>query len=83
MEHATLGYVAGLFTTLAFVPQALRSWRTRSTADLSLGTIFAFIVGVTLWLIYGLAIGSYPIVIWNAVTLLLNVVILVAKLRHG
>ena len=80
---ATLGYIAGLFTTLAFLPQVIRSWRTRSTADLSLAAIFAFIAGVALWIVYGIEIRSYPIVIWNVVTLALNIGILVAKLRHG
>ena len=75
--------VAGFLTTLAFLPQVVRSWRTRSTADLSLSTILAFIVGVSLWIVYGAQIGSYPIVLWNVVTSGLNLALLVAKIRHG
>ena len=80
---ATIGYIAGFLTTLAFVPQVIRSWRTRSTADLSLGTLFSFIVGVTCWIFYGIAIHSAPVVMWNIITLALNLAILTAKLRHG
>jgi MtN3 and saliva related transmembrane protein len=79
----TLGYIAGLLTTLAFLPQVIRSWRTRSTADLSLPAILAFIAGVSIWIAYGVAIHSPPVVLWNIVTLLLNLGILAAKVRHG
>jgi MtN3 and saliva related transmembrane protein len=78
-----VGYVAGLFTTLAFLPQAIRSWRTGSTSDLSLAAILAFMLGLSFWIVYGVATRSYPIVVWNVITLLLNLGILIAKLRHG
>ena len=78
-----VGYVAGLFTTLAFLPQAIRSWRTRSTNDLSLAAILAFMLGLSFWIVYGVATRSYPIVVWNVITLLLNLGILIAKLRNG
>jgi MtN3 and saliva related transmembrane protein len=78
-----IGFLAGFLATAAFVPQVVRAWQTRSTRDLSLVTIVAFTVGVSLWIAYGALIHSLPIVIWNAVTLGLNLGILVAKLRHG
>lgn len=78
-----IGFIAGLLTTLSFVPQMLRAWRTRSTADLSLTTIVVFAFGISLWIVYGSIIHSVPIVLWNAVTLVLNLGILTAKLRHG
>lgn len=78
-----IGFMAGLLTTLSFVPQMLRAWRTRSTGDLSLTTIVAFLFGISLWVVYGSIIHSMPIVLWNVVTLCLNVGILIAKLRHG
>jgi MtN3 and saliva related transmembrane protein len=80
---AVVGYIAGLFTTLAFLPQVIRSWRTGSTADLSLTTILAFITGTVLWIAYGLQVRSDPIIIWNIITLTLNVGILIAKVRNG
>lgn len=80
---AATGFLAGFLTTAAFVPQVLHAWQTRSTRDLSLLTIVAFTLGVLLWVVYGVLIHSLPIVIWNVVTLGLNLGILAAKLRHG
>jgi len=78
-----LGYIAGCMTTAAFVPQAWRVWRTRSTRDISLSTFAIFCPGVALWLVYGCALGSLPIVITNGVTLLLALTILINKVRYG
>lgn len=75
--------MAGFLTTAAFVPQVLRAWRTRSTRDLSLLTIVAFAIGISLWVVYGVLIHSLPLIVWNAITLALNLGILSAKLRHG
>lgn len=77
----TIGYVAGTLTTLAFVPQVVRTWRTRSTGDLSVGMLFAFSAGVALWLIYGLGLRAWPIVVANGVTLALALVLLGFKLK--
>jgi len=76
-----LGYVAGTITTLAFVPQVVRSLRTRSTADLSLSWLSAFITGVALWLVYGILLREPPIIAANAVTLGLSLVLLWVRLR--
>lgn len=78
-----IGFLAGFLTTAAFVPQVIHAWKTQSTGDLSLLTIVAFAAGVSLWLVYGILIHSVPIMIWNAVTVILNLGILFAKLRHG
>jgi MtN3 and saliva related transmembrane protein len=78
---ALVGYAAGFLTTLAFVPQALYIWRTRSARDVSLHTFCAFTVGVFLWLLYGVLKAEWPIVIWNGVTLVLAGAILGMKLR--
>jgi MtN3 and saliva related transmembrane protein len=77
-----VGYLAATLTTLAFVPQVLKTWRSRSTGDLSLPTLAAFSAGVFLWLVYGLALGSMPVIAANATTLALNMVLLGLKLRH-
>jgi MtN3 and saliva related transmembrane protein len=80
---SAVGYIAGFFTTLAFLPQVIRSWRTGSTADLSLTTVLAFTTGTVLWITYGIQERSDPIIIWNVITLMLNLGILIAKLRNG
>ncbi|WP_371818977.1 SemiSWEET transporter [Roseococcus sp. SDR] len=86
MESAfvsAIGLAAACCTTLAFVPQVVKTWRTRSTADVSLGMFVLMVVGMSAWLAYGLLIGDLPLILANAVTLTLASVILVLKLRHG
>jgi MtN3 and saliva related transmembrane protein len=84
MDLTTLiGLAAGTCTTLAFLPQALKCWRTRSTRDISLSMFLVLVAGVALWLAYGLILGDVPLVAANGVTLLLAGSILVLKLRHG
>ncbi len=76
-----LGLVAGTLTTLSFVPQVLKSWRRRSVEDLSSTMLVAFTTGVALWLIYGLQTHDLPVVIANAVTLVLAGALIVMKYR--
>lgn len=78
-----IGLAAGMLTTLAFLPQALKTWRTKSAKDISLAMFACFCLGVTLWLVYGLMIGSVPVVAANAVTLAIASTILAFKLRYG
>ncbi len=78
-----LGLVAAFCTTVAFVPQVVKTWKTRSTADISLGMFIVLVAGIALWLVYGALIGDLPLVIANAVTLVLAGTILFFKLRHG
>jgi MtN3 and saliva related transmembrane protein len=78
-----LGYLAATLTTAAWVPQVRRAWRTRSVDDLSLGMLASFTLGVFLWLVYGLAQHSRPIVAANAVTLVLSGVLIALRLRFG
>ena len=77
-----LGYAAGVFTTIAFVPQVWHSWRTRDLSGISLRMYGLFSLGVALWLIYGIAVRSWPISLANAVTLVLAGFVLSMKLRH-
>jgi MtN3 and saliva related transmembrane protein len=78
-----LGYLAATLTTASFVPQALHTWRTRATAGISLGMYAIFTSGVALWLLYGVLIRAWPLIVANTITLLLALFILVLKLRHG
>lgn len=77
-----LGYGAATLTTLAFVPQALKSWRTRDLSGISLRMYGLFTLGVALWLLYGIMLESWPIILANAITLLLAGSVLALKLRH-
>ncbi len=76
-----VGYAAALLTTAAFVPQAWLAWRTRDLAGVSLAMYVSFTLGIALWLVYGLALRSWPMVLANSVTLGLALVILALKWR--
>lgn len=76
-----LGYVAGALTTAAFVPQLVKTWRSRSAGDLSYGMMAVFSTGVALWLAYGIVLESWPVILANAVTLVLALAILALKVR--
>jgi MtN3 and saliva related transmembrane protein len=78
-----VGYMAATLTTAAFLPQVLKVWQSKSTKDLALPTLLTFIAGISTWLIYGLLVNSIPIIMANATTLLLNLVILRFKLKYG
>ena len=77
---ALFGYPAAALTTLAFIPQAWQSWRTRDLSGISLPMYAMFTLGVALWLGYGLVTGSLPVIAANAVTLLLASVVLWLKI---
>ena len=78
-----VGYIAGTLTTLSFVPQVVRALRTRKTADISWGWLAAFQCGVVLWLVYGLVLHDWPIILANLVTMSLCAVLIGAKARSS
>ncbi|MFO7798480.1 SemiSWEET transporter [Rhodohalobacter sp.] len=75
-----IGLAAGFCTTAAFLPQVIKTWKSKSTKDLSLGLYSIFCTGIQLWLIYGIMITDLPIILANAITLILAVSILFFKL---
>ena len=77
-----VGFMAAFCTTVAFVPQLVRVMRLRSAREISTPTFLLFSVGVLLWLIYGLRIGSNPVIFSNSCTLILSLSILLIKLRY-
>jgi len=77
------GIVGALLTTFCWLPQALKVMRDKDTRALSLTGTAAFTLGIALWLVYGLALGDWPLIGSNAVTLLLLLPILLLKLRYG
>ena len=78
-----IGASGATLTTVCWLPQALKVIREKETRALSLPATAAFTLGVVLWLIYGLAIGDWPLIGSNAITLMLMAVILAMKLRYG
>ncbi len=78
-----IGGVAATLTTCSFIPQVWRVWQTRHPQDISLLMYVSFTAGVALWLVYGILLASWPIVIANSITLLLAGTVLGMKLRFG
>jgi MtN3 and saliva related transmembrane protein len=78
-----LGFAAAACTTLAYAPQFVKVWKTRSTEDISLGMFLVMVLGLLLWLLYGLLSGDAPLIVANAITLVLAGGILWMKLKYG
>lgn len=77
-----LGLLAGTLTTIAFIPQLLKVWRSKSAKDISLNTLIIFNSGVFLWLIYGIYLQAIPIIVANGLTLVFNSIIVWLKIRY-
>ncbi len=82
MTSDLIGYAAALLTTAAFLPQVLHSWSSRDLAGISLSMYSLFTLGVALWLVYGIRLQSWPIILANAVTLTLAGLVLILKISH-
>ncbi|MBU1424793.1 MAG: SemiSWEET transporter [Gammaproteobacteria bacterium] len=78
-----IGGIAATLTTCSFIPQVWRVLQTRHTKDISLGMYILFTTGVALWLVYGIQLEAWPIIVANAITLLLAGIVLTLKLRFG
>jgi MtN3 and saliva related transmembrane protein len=78
-----IGLAAGILTTISFLPQVIKTWKTRTAKDISLLMFLCFCSGVLLWIVYGLFLKSVPIVAANVVTFILAFTILVFKLKYG
>jgi len=78
-----VGYIAAVGTTGAFIPQALKVYRTKKTEDLSLGTFLLFSAGVLLWVVFGVIIRSIPIIMANGITFIISCYILTMIIKGG
>ncbi|MFN7985045.1 MAG: SemiSWEET transporter [Vicinamibacterales bacterium] len=76
-----VGMLAGTLTTVAFIPQVIKAWRTQSVDDLSIWMLLSFTTGVVLWALYGVAVQSTPVIVTNVVTFLLSLALLGMKVR--
>jgi len=78
-----IGSLAAILTTVSFAPQAWQTWRTRDVSGISLVMYAIFTVGVGLWLVYGLMLGEMPLIVANAITFTLALMILSMRIRYG
>ncbi len=82
MHIEIFGYLAAMCTTLSFVPQVIKIFKEKKADDISLSMYIIFILGITFWLVYGLMLMAYPIIIANTLTLILSGSILIMKLKY-
>ena len=78
-----LGFVAGLFITVGIIPQVWRLYRLKSAREISLSFTLLYLAGGVCWLIYGVAMGLLPIIIWNAIAVVLMCLMVFAKLKYS
>lgn len=77
-----IGLIAGTLTTISFLPQALKTWKSKSAKDISLAMFLTFCLGVILWIIYGICIKDLPVIATNSLTLILSGTILFFKFKY-
>jgi MtN3 and saliva related transmembrane protein len=78
-----IGLAAGIFTTISFLPQVVKAWKSKSTKDISLGMYIVLAIGLLLWVFYGFAIKSIPVIVTNAIGLILTFLVLLLKIKFG
>ncbi len=83
LSGEVLGFVAGALTTLGFIPQVIRVFKLRSAREISLPFAILFLVGVILWMTYGILLRLPPVIAWNAISVVLGLGLLLAKLKYG
>ncbi len=83
IDATLVGFIAGTITTLAWLPQLIKSLKTKKTKDLSLGMLFFLSFGIVLWLIYGIMLKELPIVLANGIASGMLFIMLYLKIRHG
>ena len=78
-----IGYIAGLLILISIIPQIVKSWKTKSTKDISLLRYLIYVAGIMLWLIYGVILINGPMIIVNSINLILASTIVYLKLKYG
>ena len=79
----TFGFIAAALTTIAFLPQVIKTWRTKKAEDVSIVMLLMFITGLLVWIVYAIQTHALPVLIANIITFILNVTILTLKLIYG
>jgi len=78
-----IGFVAGIFVAVSVLPQVIKSWKTKSTKDIAISWSIINLIGQILWIVYGVVIGSYALVIMSGITLVMNASMIILKLKYG
>ena len=82
MEEQIIGFIAGILTTVAVLPQLIKSWKTKKVMDISPFMLVLLLGGVGMWVVYGIVINDYPIILTNGISFLLNLSMLAISLLY-
>lgn len=77
-----LGFVAGVFTAVAMLPQLIKTYREKRAEDVSLVMLLILLSGISLWIAYGIVKADWPIIITNSISLLINIVLVYFRQRY-
>jgi len=83
MNVEVVGFIAGLLVAISVFPQVYKSWKTKSTSDISIAWMLINLSGQTLWIIYGFLISSISLIVMSSITLALAISLLILKIKHG
>jgi MtN3 and saliva related transmembrane protein len=78
-----IGFIAGILVASSLIPQTLKSWKTKSTSDISISWMLINLSGQTLWIVYGFMISSISLIVMSGITLVFAISLLILKIRHG
>ena len=78
-----IGFIAGIVVASSLIPQTIKSWKTKSTSDISIAWMLINLSGQTLWIIYGFLISSISLIVMSSITLALAISLLILKIKHG
>lgn len=81
MDQDIIGYIGGIFSSLSFLPQVMKIWKTKSAKDLSMATLLLLTINVSLWLTYGITIASVPLWLTNAIVLTMVLIMIYFKIK--
>ncbi len=83
MNAEIVGFIAGILVAAALLPQVIKSWKTKSTADISLGWSITSLAGQVMWIVYGFMITSYSLIIMSSITFIMAISVFYLKLKYG
>ncbi len=80
---AIIGLIAGTCTTISFLPQVIKTFKTKETKDISMSMYIVLATGILLWMIYGILIKDLPVILANSISFVLAIIVLILKIKYG
>lgn len=78
-----IGFIAGGLVSTSFLPQVIKSWKTKSTTDIAISLVIINLSGQVMWTIYGFGINSISLIAMSSITLIMTFSLLILKIKYG